>query len=69
MKDERVDGAAMGAVVGLVLTWLSGQSDYLRTAATCAAAGFLIDAAETNRQPLYRAPSTSAPALKVTWRF
>jgi hypothetical protein len=32
-------------------------------------AGYLLDAAESNRQPLYRAPSASSPTPKVSWRF
>ncbi len=79
MKDESSDGAVKGALWALAVAlipnqgWSSG-GDYLRGVAMAfvvlPAAGYLLDAMESNRQPLYRAPSTaSAPTLKISFRF
>ena len=73
MKDQRLDGAAMGAVVGFALAFLTSAEcstcPLWHSAVGGAAAGFLIDAAESNREPLYRASPASAPTLRVSWRF
>ena len=74
MKDESSDGAIKGALWGLALILVPNQggfsfTGYAGAVAVFAAAGYLIDAGESNRQPLYRAPSASAPTLKLSWRF
>jgi hypothetical protein len=78
MKDESSDGALRGAIWALALALIPNQGwesagDYLRSVAIAfvvfPTAGYLLDAAESNRQPLYRAPSASSPTLKVSWRF
>jgi len=77
MTDGRIDGAIKGALVGLVMTALASQGydsttpGYLPWASIAAYAGLgcLIDAAEANRQPLFRAPSAPAPTLKLSLRF
>jgi hypothetical protein len=51
--------------------WSNG-GDYWRSVAIAfvvfPAAGYVFDATELHRQPLYRAPS-AAPTLTVSWRF
>ena len=74
LKDESSDGAVKGALWGILLGLMPNQgggsfAQYWQTVALFAAAGYLFDAMETNRQPLYRAPSASAPTLKVSFRF
>ena len=78
IKDESSDGAVRGAIWALAVAlipnqgWTSG-GDYLRGVAMAfivfPTAGYLLDAAESNRQPLYRAPSTSSPTLNISFRF
>ena len=78
MKDESSDGAIKGAIWALAVAlipnqgWASG-GDYLRGVAMALVifptAGYLLDAAESNRQPIYRAPSASSPTLKISFRF
>jgi len=74
MKDDSSDGAFRGALLGLAIILVPNQggfsfTDYWRGVALFAAAGYLFDVTESNRQPLYRAPSASAPTLKVSRRF
>jgi hypothetical protein len=77
LTDERIDGAALGALAGVVMHVLFpyggcfGKSPcpFWREVALGAASGYLLDAVQSNRQPLYRAPSASAPTLKLSWRF
>ena len=78
MKDESSDGARRGAIWALAVALIPNQGwtsagDYLRGVAIAfvffPTAGYLLDAAESNRQPLYRAPSASSPTLKVSFRF
>lgn len=75
-KDGAVRGALFGALMGLLLAgggaydlsagdWLAGVSVY-------AGIGWAIDASQTHRQPIYRAPGSSAaakPAVKMSLRF
>lgn len=78
IKDESSDGAVRGAIWALAVAlipnqgWTSG-GDYLRGVAMAfigfPTAGYLLDGAESNRQPLYQAPSTSSPTLKISFRF
>ena len=78
LRDESSDGAIRGLLWGLLLAVLPNQgydsvaqglSYSLGMVAVFTGAGYLFDAAETNRQPLYRAPSASAPTLRVSLRF
>lgn len=84
MKDERSDGAVNGLAWGLLLALMPNQGlnssdSYLAYIAssmvTFAAIGYVIDAAQTNRQPLYRAPAQQTagaklkPALSSLFRF
>ena len=78
MKDDRSDGAIRGTLWGLLFVVLPNQgyasgaqwfSYSWRIVAGFTAAGYLFDAAESNRQPLYRAPSAAAPTLRVSLRF
>jgi hypothetical protein len=78
MKDESSDGALRGAIWALAVALIPNQGwtsagDYLRSVAIAfvvfPTAGYLLDAAESNRQPLYRAPSASSPTLKISFRF
>jgi hypothetical protein len=77
MKDESSDGALRGAIWALAVALIPNQGwtsagEYWRTVGIAfvvfPTAGYLFDAAESNRQPLYRAPSP-APMLKVSRRF
>ena len=75
--DGRIDGTIKGALLGIVLTALASQGYDSTTPgyvpwvsiAAYAGAGYLLDAAEAHRQPLYRAPTPPAPKLKVSLRF
>jgi hypothetical protein len=85
MKDGRRDGAFKGAILGVItgaLTlrdyhrnpeWLSPSANragmFLLHVSTYSGLGWLLDATNTNRESLYRAPLASAPALKASWRF
>lgn len=84
MKDDRSDGAVKGVLWGLVLALLpnqgfSGSESYsgyiVKSMVALGAIGYVLDAAATNRQPLYRAPTqqTTAPkltpALSLSFRF
>jgi hypothetical protein len=77
LKDDSSDGAWRGALWALVFALIPNQG--YRNAGEAwrgiglgfvifPAAGYLFDAANTNRQRLYRAPG-AAPALKLSWRF
>lgn len=74
LKDDSSDGAVKGALVALAMILVPNQggssfTGYWRGVALFAAAGYLIDVSQSNRQPLYRAPSASPPTLTVSWRF
>ncbi len=78
MKDESSDGALRGAIWALAVALIPNQDttsagDYWRSVAIAFVVfpigGYLLDAAESNRQPLYRATPSPAPPLKVSWRF
>jgi hypothetical protein len=74
IKDDSSDGAIRGALLGLAIILVPNQggfsfAGYWRGVALLAAVGYVADVTESNRQPLYRAPSASAPTLKVSWRF
>ena len=78
IKDESSDGAIKGALWGLLLIILPNQGwnstgDWFKGSCvivtTFTVGGYLLDAAESHRQPLYRAAAASAPTLKMSWRF
>lgn len=75
VKDERVDGAVKGALLGLLGLAVSYQGcgttdcSFWKTAIVAGALGYLIDAAESHPQPLYRGPQASTSPLKITFRF
>ena len=78
IKDDSRDGALRGAIWALAVALIPNQGwtsvrDYLRGVAIAfvvfPTAGYLLDAAESTRQPLYRAPSLTSPALKISFRF
>lgn len=77
--DGRIDGTIKGALLGLVMGAMASQGcdstmprcNYAIWAVVAgyAGVGYLMDAADANRQPLYRAPAPPAPKLKVSLRF
>lgn len=88
MRDGRSDGAIKGAIFAVITGALAVRayppgSDragmFLVHVATYSGIGWLLDAAQTNREPIYRAPalaptaslapSALAPTLKVSWRL
>ncbi len=82
MKDGRLDGAIKGALTGLALAAMSQgyessdghAGEVLQAVASFAAIGYALDAAQTNRQLLYRAPvepagAASRPGLSLSFRF
>ena len=84
MKDGRDDGVFKGALWALLFASLGSQgltsSDnkflyFVEAMALGGAIGYALDAGETNRQPLYRAPAqqTAAPkqklGLSLSFRF
>jgi hypothetical protein len=79
LKDGRLDGVAKGLLWGVVLGLLPNQGytsqesalgEWARAVAGFGVIGYLLDAAETNREALYRSPtsstSTGGPALAST---
>ena len=73
LRDGTGDGALKGAAFGVVLGFLylgagAGGDYFVGSVVAYSSIGWLIDAMNTNRQPIYRAPSP-APALKVSIRF
>lgn len=70
--DSIWDGVLKGASIGLVMFAFCGGDcpvrPLLRATAGYAAIGGLIDAAQTNRTPIYRA-SAGAGAATVSWRI
>jgi hypothetical protein len=86
LKDGRLDGVAKGLLWGAVLGLLGSQGytseqsalgQWARGVAAMGAIGYVLDAAETNREALYRRPispsgtggSLLAPSLAVRIRF
>jgi hypothetical protein len=78
LKDESSDGAYKGALWALLLALVPNQGatsvgQHLRAAGVTvvvfATIGYVLDASEVNRQPLYRAPATTAPAITFSVRF
>lgn len=86
MKDGRRDGAFKGAIFGVITgalalrayhrnpEWLSPSADrtgmFLLHVSSWSGLGWLLDAANTNRDPFYRAPA-AAPmgTLQLSFRF
>jgi|SRR5690349_1419297 len=85
-RDRSTDGALKGAIFGAVtgaLTmrayqrhseWLSPGADragmFLMHVASWSALGWVFDAVNTHREPIYRAPApTPATSLKISFRF
>ena len=81
MRDGRIDCVIKGAVFGFVIGAFASQSCDSTTKchtgafiATTAGIGYLLDAAETHRQPLYRAQAQRkaakpTSALSLSFRF
>lgn len=84
LRDGRIDGVIKGAFLGLVIAAFGSQglqssddaSAYVgKTVLSFGAIGYLFDAAESNRQPLYhsgRRPPSAAiakPSLSLSFRF
>ena len=74
MKDDSSDGAIRGALFALSMILvpnIEGFSfgTYWRTVVFCSVPGYLFDATDAVRMPLYRAPSAAAPTLKLSLRF
>ena len=81
LRDGRIDGVIKGALFGFVVGALASQG--CESAERChtwalglvtGGVGYLLDAAETHRQPLYRAQAQRAaakpkPALSLSFRF
>jgi len=75
LHDGRIDGVIKGALIGTLLAGVASQGCVShdqcaswRVIGVFAAAGYALDAAQSNRRPLYRAP-VAAPTLKVSFRF
>jgi hypothetical protein len=75
-KDGAIKGAIFGAVIGLaVAPYYDNDAQkagiVARSAALYAGIGYVMDASQTHRQPIYRAPaSVMAPTpIKVSVRF
>jgi hypothetical protein len=77
LRDSRKDGVIKGALFGALLGALASQgytsearanAGLRKSVAACAAIGWALDAAESNRVPIYRAPAP-APKLKLSLRF
>lgn len=77
LKDDSGDGAVKGLIWAAVLALVPNQGytsfgDYLKgvagTFVVLPAFGYMVDAMNAERQPLYRAPS-AAPTLTISWRF
>ena len=66
LKDGRLDGVAkgilFGAVAGLLGAAQGSLGQWVQGVASMGAIGYLLDAAETNREALYRGPATSSVA-------
>jgi hypothetical protein len=84
LKDGRLDGVAKGLLWGAVLGLLGSQGytsqdsalgEWARGVAGFGVIGYLLDAAETNREALYRGPAAasgaagSPPASAVAFRI
>ncbi len=68
-RDGFIKGAAFGGIMALIVStgYRTGVGTWISSMATYGAIGWFIDAANTNRQTIYRAPV--APALKMSFRF
>jgi hypothetical protein len=73
MRDGRIDGVIKGALFGFVMSAFASQGCDSTTRchtgaliATTTGIGYLLDATQTHRQPLYRA---APPPIKVSLRF
>lgn len=81
MRDGRIDGVIKGALFGFVMGAFASQGCDSTTRchtgaviATTAGIGYLLDAAETHRQPLYRSAPLSvkpgaAPIVNISRKF
>lgn len=76
MRDGRIDGAIRGAIFGVVIGAFATQgartngeaaSIFIGSVVTYAGIGYAIDASQSHREPLYRAPAR--PNVKVSLRF
>jgi hypothetical protein len=67
--DGALTGAAFGALLGVLFVAGGAPAEHvLRSAAVYGVIGWALDAANTNRQPLYRA-SSAGPTLRMSIRF
>jgi len=80
MRDGRVDGAVKGAIFGAILGLLTMQAyestgdrfgAWAGSTAIYGGIGYALDAAQSHREPLYRATAAAAPsaAVKLSLRF
>lgn len=80
LKDGSGDGALKGAVFGALLTLLTMDgysaaganraSVFAWSVAVYSGFGYLFDATQTHREPIYRSSAgAAAPSLKLTFRF
>lgn len=79
LRDSRVDGAVKGALIGTLLGFMVAEyydgtfqklSVVTRSVALYGAIGYGLDAANTHREPLYRAAApVAAPSVKMAFRF
>lgn len=78
MRDGRLDGAVKGAIFGAILGLITAQAyessgerfgAWAGSTALYGGIGYALDAAQTHRQPLYRAPAVAAAKVKLSLRF
>jgi hypothetical protein len=79
LRDGRKDGAIKGAIFGAITGLFAmqgfnkpeeGLAALAGSVAIYSAIGYTLDAAQTHREPIYRAPGTPAPPpVKVSLRF
>ena len=72
-RDGAIKGAIFGGIIGLIMAGGSDSgadqaSAFMTSVAVYSAIGWLFDASQTHREPLYRA-NVPHPTLKVSLRF
>ena len=74
-RDGAIKGAVFGALVGLVMEGYSSggasrAAGFVSAVAIYSGIGWALDAAQNNREPIYRSPPPApAPGVKLTLRF
>ena len=81
-RDGRIDGAVKGVIFGSVMGVLSSAYSshsagmWLTWLSVYGSVGYLLDAAQTNREPIYRSPAAPAagtaapkPSMSLSFRF